>query len=175
MRPIAFISRLLLASVVASGAAGFLTLILLLLGSRLEHGGGIGAGDALFAFMLGLIVGGFAMIPAVALLTVPTMLVGGFLWYLAGSLRWARRKSSFAAAGALLGGLAYPMSVAAGPMALLPDPGLLVGGVWLALATFLIAGACSGLVFRSTMFALAGFFEEEAEEEDESGQWRSVP
>jgi hypothetical protein len=103
------------------------------------------------------------------------MLVGGSLWHLAGSLPWARRKSSFAAAGALLGGLAYPMLVAAGPMTPLPNPGLLVGGLWLALATFLIAGAFSGLVFRSIMFALGGFFGEEAEVDDESGQWTSIP
>lgn len=175
MRSFAFMSRLLLASVVASGAAGFLTLILSLLALRFENGGGIGAGDALFGFMFGLILGGLAIIPAVTLLTIPTMVVGGSLWHVAGKRAWARRPSSFAAAGALVGGMAYPMLVATGPSASLPALGPVVGGLWLPLATLLIAGACSGLVFRSMMIALAGLFGEEVEEDDESGHCSPMP
>ncbi len=163
MRPFAFTIQLLLSSLVASATAGLLAVTLLVTGVAANHGG-VAPGGTLFSFLFGLVLGGFAIIPAVTLLTIPTMFVGGSLWLLAERRAWVGRPSSFAVAGAVAGGIGYAMLALAGPLGLLIDSAGVVGTEWWAGAAFLIAGACSGVVFRSTMHALGGFFGEDGGE-----------
>jgi hypothetical protein len=175
MRPFGFTIQLLLTSVVASATAGLLALTLLVAGVAARDGGGVTLGSTLYALLFALVLGGLAIIPAVTLLTIPTMFVGAFVWLLAGRRAWAGRPSSFAVTGAVAGGIGYAMLAPAGPLGLLMDSAGAVGTEWWAGAAFLIAGACSGLVFRSTMHALGSFFGEDVKEEDQAEHQRPAP
>jgi len=171
MRKHAFIIQLILASAVASAAAGMLVLFLILAEqlAASEPGAAALAGRLLFALFFTLFVGGLAILPAVTLATLPAFLAGAILWTLGRSRAWARRRSAFALAGAGLGGAARFLLartdmtddlVGLGPAAL---SGAATAGA------FLLAGAASGLVFRAAMIIIGRFFGDDRESEAADG------
>jgi hypothetical protein len=168
MRPLAFLVRLLLASALASAVAGFLVFFLLLLLTRVAMFGPEAAlGSLLLATLISLSMGGFAIVPAVTVLTAPTFLVGGCLWLLGSKRPWARRRTALAIAGALLGGLASAVLVPANGLVPLEAPAPLGLARHLGFVIFLIAGALSGLAFRSAMAMVGTFFGDEADPQEQ--------
>jgi hypothetical protein len=152
MRYIQFAIQLLVAAFMASAAAGMLFLFLLMAGTA--AGGGVDfVAGVLFAALFSFLLGGAAIIPAVTLMAVPAFLVGGALCLAGRRHARFRQRRTFALTGALVGGVAYALLTPAGTW------GILDAEPRWAFMTFAISGACSALVFRSSVQLLGSFLE----------------
>jgi hypothetical protein len=152
-----------------------LVLFLLMVSAAAEGGVGAAIGGTIFAAIFSVVAGGVAIVPAVTLLTIPTMFVGGSLCLLARSRAWLGRASTFIIAGALLGAAAYVRLVPTGRLAAFEDPRPLAVSHPSPIMIFLIAGACSALVFRSTMGVIGSFFGEHLDEPEQPAHDGTLP
>ena len=156
MRGLAFVFQLLLASAIASAAAGMLVVFCILAASLLTSEAGLGGVliGILFVAVFSIFVGIMGIAPAVMFMTLPTFVIGAWLWTSGRSRLWARRRRTYAIVGLLLGSAAYAVLVPVGLLLPFEEPGPFSLERPLAFAAFALSGAGAGLVFRSSMFAI---------------------
>ena len=154
---LAFLVRVTLASMTASAAAGMAAMFFLVAMSIEPPGLGAVVAGMIVAAILTIFLGGAAAFPAVMYLTVPAIVLGGSLWLLGRRRSWPRRPLTAAIVGILVGGIAYALLIPAGPLEQFLTPRMIELGWPIAGSAFLIAGACAGLVFRSSMLVFGAF------------------
>lgn len=159
MRDLGFVLQLLLASAIASAAAGMLVVFCSLAASVLASESSLGVVllGLLFVAVISILAGLMGIVPTVMFMTLPTFVIGAWLWTSGPSRAWARRRRTYAIVGLLLGSAAYAVLLLAGLLAPFEEPGPFSLERPLAFAAFALSGAGAGLVFRSSMFAIGRF------------------
>jgi hypothetical protein len=151
-----FLVRVTLASVTASAAAGMAAMFFLVAMSVEPPGLGAVLAGVILATVLTIFLGGGAAFPAVMYLTVPTIVLGGSLWLLGRRRSWLRRPLAAAIVGMPVGGITYALLIPHRAGEFL-TPRMIELGWPFAVVAFMIAGACAGLVFRSSMLVFGTF------------------